>query len=120
MIYDAETGAPVGFEKRAIVSITTYEEDGLTYADFVYDKYEEVYGIKNTGISKVHLNRYISNGWCTFDESVGISSFEILDDRCPIREMTSIDEKAILRGMYRCIVTMDTIRCRVICLVRII
>lgn len=104
LIYDAETGAPVGYEKRAIVSITTYEEDGLTYADFVYDKYEEVYGVKSTRIAKVDLNRYISNGWCTFDESVGISSFEILDDRCPIREMTSIDEKGNITGnvsMYR-------------------
>ena len=90
--YDTETNLPVGFDNpNAISNLETYEKDGVIYATFTYDKYEDKYGERVREIPKTYLNSYIESGYCTFD-FVNIDSFEILDDKCPVRSISSINE----------------------------
>ena len=53
---------------------------------FVYDRYEAIYGIKETkDVTMTDLQGYIAKGWCEYDPSVGIESFKVLDEKhCPI------------------------------------
>ena len=53
---------------------------------FVYDRYEAVYGIKETkDVTMIDLQNYIANGWCEYDPAVGVESFKVLNaEKCPI------------------------------------
>ena len=58
------------------------------YCSFKYDTYEAAYGYQDVTVSKSTLQSYIDNGWCTYDYTVGPSSFKILDEKnCPISEV---------------------------------
>lgn len=62
---------------------------------FRYNKYEEVFGEVQTEVDIYTMNDYISKGYCSYDYSVGVESFEILDDaRCPVREVLSQYERS--------------------------
>lgn len=61
----------------------------INYCSFAYDPYEAAYGEYQTTYSNNDVNSIINKGYCKYDFSVGVSSFEILDDRCPIREVIS-------------------------------
>lgn len=101
--YDESTALPYDYTERSVSNIVVYEIDGIKHCDFTYDKYADVYGETASNISRTDINTYIANGWCEYDESVGPSSFKILDDRCPIREITSV-ENGVIKGvmsMYR-------------------
>ena len=67
---DEQRWIPVGFEKsnpNSIIGLTTYEQDGVTYCNFTYDKYEDKYGEQvSTKIALVNINKYAEAGWCTF------------------------------------------------------
>lgn len=101
--YNKETNLPYDYNVAAVSNIVVYEENGVSYCDFTYDKYADTYGDKVSDITRTDMNLYISNGWCEYDFAVGASSFKILDDRCPIREVTGV-ENGVIRGvmsMYR-------------------
>ncbi len=53
---------------------------------FVYDRYEAVYGIKETkDVTMTDLQGYVANGWCEYDPTVGVESFKVLDaEKCPV------------------------------------
>ena len=54
---------------------------------FVYDKYEAIYGIRETkDVTTVAMLTYVNNGWCEYDYEVGPSSFKVLDEaNCPVK-----------------------------------
>ena len=62
---------------------------------FVYDRYEAVYGIKETkDVTMTDLKGYVANGWCEYDPDVGIESFKVLDaESCPVISVK--DQKTI-------------------------
>ena len=70
----------------------------VSYVTFLYDPYEEQLGYQ-TGyeIGKSLMDTYIANGWCKYDYTVGVESFERLSDECPI---DAIEEQktAIING----------------------
>ncbi len=60
--------------------------------DFTYDTYEAAYGLTDENqyldITATTLKEWIDKGWCKYDEKVGPSSFEILDEeKCPIQSI---------------------------------
>ncbi|MCM1194435.1 MAG: ABC transporter permease [Corallococcus sp.] len=57
------------------------------FCEFLYDTYAAVYGEFEIVYAASDLNQMIEKGWCTYDESVGIESFERLSDECPIAEV---------------------------------
>ena len=57
------------------------------YCDFYYDPYVVAYGDEIRDVGKTEIEDYIEKGYMRYDFTVGISSFEILDDRCPVREV---------------------------------
>ncbi len=60
----------------------------VSYWTFLYDQYEDKLGFASDyEIGKSVMEGYIANGWCTYDFSVGPSSFVKLSDRCPIEEI---------------------------------
>lgn len=61
----------------------------ITYCSFKYDAYEAVYGEYKTTYSKNDMTTIINKGYCQYDFDIGVSSFKILDDLCPIREVIS-------------------------------
>lgn len=56
----------------------------IRYVDFIYDLYEEKLGDTTMSIGKTTIDKYIDNGWCTYDYSAGPESFVRLSDKCPI------------------------------------
>lgn len=62
----------------------------LYYCDYLIDTYMLVYGNADLlTYSATELNNWIANGWCKYDPGIGPSSFEVLDDRCPLDEVVS-------------------------------
>lgn len=60
------------------------------YCSFKYDTYEAAYGYQEVVVSKSTLDKYIENGWCEYDATVGPESFKILNaDKCPIDKVIS-------------------------------
>ena len=60
---------PIGFEKASPSSISnfeTYVVDGITYCNFIYDKYEDVYGEKEGTVVLKKIENYVAAGWCNF------------------------------------------------------
>jgi oligopeptide transport system permease protein len=58
-------------------------------ANFTYDSYLAAFGEKRLVVGVTRINQYIANGWIEYDFSVGISSFVMLSDKSPIREVLS-------------------------------
>ena len=56
----------------------------VTYVDFTYDWYEHKLGLTTKQVGKSTVQDYIDNGWCNYDFKKGPSSFEVLDEKCPI------------------------------------
>ncbi len=54
------------------------------YCSFVFDTYANVYDAQETTVAASDLNKYIANGWCSYDAKVGPESFVRLSDDCPI------------------------------------
>ena len=84
------------------------------FCDFVYDSYEAVFGRMaiqtKRPVTGSHMDYYVSKKWCTFDYHWATDqetgdlyitdfTFEMLDDRCPVKEITNvtIDNEAIIR-----------------------
>ena len=61
----------------------------IVLADFTYNPYIAVFGDKEMTIGETKLREYINQGLMNYDFAVGPSSFEILDDSCPVREIIS-------------------------------
>ena len=59
------------------------------YCTFVYDTYEAAYGKKEIDYSATEFNKLVAVGLCSYDESIGPSSFKVLSDACPIVEVVS-------------------------------
>lgn len=89
--YDVTLQRPIGFEKVSPNSIKItnmyQDEKGVTYCDFVYDKYEDRYGEVVKTLYKKDMNKYIDAGLCTFDYGTG--EFVRLSDDCPVIEIVS-------------------------------
>ena len=64
---------------------------------FVYDRYEAIYGVKETkDITMTDIRGYVANGWCEYDPEVGVESFKVLDqDKCPVIAVKQQAEIAI-------------------------
>ena len=72
----------------------------IIYCDFVYDSYEAVFGIREVEygiISEKDLKRYQEQKLCRYSKDVVLDEagelvldfkFELLDDRCPVKEIT--------------------------------
>ncbi len=61
----------------------------LYYCDYRIDTYMLAYGnADELTYSATELNNWIAKGWCKYDPAVGPSSFELLDDKCPLDEVT--------------------------------
>lgn len=59
----------------------------ITYCSFRYDPYSVVYGEYESVYSVNDMNALVDKGYCKYDIEVGESSFEILDDLCPVVEV---------------------------------
>ncbi len=65
----------------------------LPRGDFRYDNYKSAFGdVIREDVGKSVLDGYIAQGWIRYDFNVGISSFELLDDRSPVRAVYSQKE----------------------------
>ena len=62
----------------------------VKYIDFIYDPYEAKLGYtENFQIGGSEMTKYVENGWCEYDFSVGPESFKVLDEeKCPVLEVT--------------------------------
>lgn len=92
------------YDEGAILEKRVYEENGVTLVDFVYDDYAAHFGEKEQSLDWIYINRYISSGWCEFTDKTNPSTFKILDDQCPVREVKSIGEDGkpiVILSQYR-------------------
>ncbi len=66
----------------------------IKQCSFIFDTYEDAFGKKPMQLGKSDMDKYIQNGWCTFDYNAPkpIDTFKILSDKCPI---ISIEEVKI-------------------------
>lgn len=86
----------------------------VIYCDFVYDSYEAVFGKmaieSKRPVTGSHMDLYRSKGWCQWEYDwatdqitgeyyVTYFNFKVLDERCPVKEITnvSIDSEATIR-----------------------
>lgn len=72
-----------GFATRSIQGVKYY------VCSFSYDCYEAAFGIKTMSLDLDVLNSYIEKGYLSYDIDVGVSSFVMNEDICPIRSVTS-------------------------------
>ena len=62
----------------------------LPRGDFRYDNYQSAFGeVIREDVGKSVLDGYIAQGWIRYDFEVGVSSFELLSDLSPLREVYS-------------------------------
>jgi ABC-type dipeptide/oligopeptide/nickel transport system permease subunit len=61
----------------------------LTVCSFLYDTYEAAYGETTMVLGKSILDGYIAEGLMDYDFNVGITSFVIKSDKCPIVAITA-------------------------------
>ena len=64
--FDEETNSwwPIGVNRKAVSKVVHYvDEDGVNLVDYVYDGYEDVYGLKTGEISQAEHQKYVQNGW---------------------------------------------------------
>ncbi len=66
----------------------------LHLASFSYDEYSHIYGDTIRTINTYEFESYIENGWISFDDTIGVTSFKVLSDKSPIKELISIEENA--------------------------
>lgn len=59
----------------------------LARGSFRYDRYSDVFGEVTKVVDDDTMDKYIANGWCSYDYNVGVESFKILDDKCPVRSV---------------------------------
>ena len=59
------------------------------FCSFIYDTYAAVYDAQETIVAASDLNKYIANGWCSYDSKEGPESFVRLSDECPIDGVAS-------------------------------
>ena len=89
-IYDANHTALLDIDSKGMwVSTGNIDAYETRYSkvSFKYDMYEGNLGFAdNFIIGESLLNEYIAKGWCTYDWTVGPSSFQRLSDKCPIVE----------------------------------
>lgn len=76
---------------------------------FVYDLYADKLGLQsNFAIGGSEMREYINNGWCSYDFSVGPSSFVKLSDKCPVEAVYEQSEgSGDFKGIYT--LTTDTV-----------
>ena len=64
--FDEETNSwwPIGVNRKAVSKVVHYvDKDGVNLVDYVYDGYEDVYGLKTGEISQSEHQKYVRNGW---------------------------------------------------------
>jgi ABC-type dipeptide/oligopeptide/nickel transport system permease subunit len=72
----------------------------LPRGDFRYDNYQSAFGeVIREDVGKSVLDGYIAQGWIRYDFEVGVSSFEMLSDLSPVREVYS--QKSVGFGSAR-------------------
>ena len=59
------------------------------FCSFVYDTYAAAYDAQETVVAASDLNKYVANGWCSYDAKKGPESFVRLSDDCPIDGIVS-------------------------------
>lgn len=67
----------------------------IYYCSFKFDSYAQAYADVEKTVAISDLYRWASQGYCTYDESVGPSSFKKLSDKCPINEVYSQETNRI-------------------------
>jgi len=60
--------------------------------EFRYDNYKHSFGELNMVVPFTEAEEFIAKGWMSLDPK-DVNSFKILDDKCPIRSISSIDEE---------------------------
>ena len=68
-IYDEETQSwlPKGVNAKAVSNVVHYVKDGVDFVDYTYDGYEDVYGEKTGEIPQANHEKYVQNGWLSYD-----------------------------------------------------
>jgi ABC-type dipeptide/oligopeptide/nickel transport systems, permease components len=96
-------GALANYNEKAIISQYVYEKDGVKLVDFVYDDYYAHYGDTETTLATVYIKRYINNGWGEFTDLNDVTTFKLLDDQCPVREVLSVEngQYTVILSQYR-------------------
>lgn len=75
---------PNSFSPNCVSNINVYEEGGVKYVDFTYDKYEHLYGEKELVVTDAKLREYVDNGWIEYDFQ-NVDSFKVLDkEKAPV------------------------------------
>jgi ABC-type dipeptide/oligopeptide/nickel transport system permease subunit len=69
-------------------AITSLDGVNVYFCSFRYDSYKAAFGNYSALVTELDMNNYIAKGYCEYDPTVGISSFKILSDSCPIEEVT--------------------------------
>ncbi|MCM1130237.1 MAG: ABC transporter permease [Roseburia sp.] len=67
----------------------------IYYCSFKLDTYAQAYADVTKTVAISELYRWASLGYCTYNESVGPSSFKKLSDKCPINEVYSQETNRI-------------------------
>lgn len=81
--------------KKNSSNLSGLSKADITYCSFVYDSYQVAYGNVEYTYSESDIQNFVDKGYMKYDFSVGVSSFEILDDLCPIIEVKSQTTKKI-------------------------
>lgn len=88
------TGNALGVRYSGAKTVMDVE---VTLGTFYYDEYLEVFGARKLNISQADFIRdYINPGLVRYDFSVGIESFEIVDDSVPVSKVLRQIETNIL------------------------
>ena len=72
-----------GSAQKTVYQATLYR------ATFRYNPYLAVFGEKERIVGETDVNRYVAEGYLLYDFSVGPSSFQLLNEDSPIREVIS-------------------------------
>lgn len=76
-------------------NLSGLSQASITYCSFTYDPYEAAYGNYEAVYSSDDMNNLIKKGYCEYDFNVGVSSFKVTNDLCPIVEVKSQESKTI-------------------------
>lgn len=90
---DSQGNAPRGYwsctGRKGVFAVEVY------YCSFVYDTYAAAYDEQEVTYASTEVQAMIDKGWCTYDASIGPSSFVKLSDECPIESVTEQKLNAI-------------------------
>lgn len=68
----------------------------VTKCNFTYDTYEKPYGVKEDYVIAVSkLKEYADAGLCEYNVDDIMGTFKILDEKCPIIEITDIEKNVV-------------------------